>query len=293
MSAYVDPRFRPTLWPGTVLPIPALTPFGQVDVDGDWITWPIAPSTGQSPKQLPEDFYLRELMEVQPDDPAAAATLFRTYGLLFDLEGRELNTQNYDIDVRDEIDAIPRHNPEWEKWTSGVHRDLVRVHLETAQSAVETWLACQRENGLEELVEPWVTKETLADLQDQTSHAPSRFRTLDDVRELLIWTEVQELEDTLNAALSKYSVGIGDLSTRHPTVYSVAFLQLYNHLAEGASVRSCDNENCRRSFVRQRGRAEYGQHRTTGIKYCSRECARAQAQRALRRRRRAESNAGA
>ncbi|MFD9123567.1 hypothetical protein [Kitasatospora sp. NPDC059571] len=66
----------------------------------------------------------------------------------------------------------------------------------------------------------------------------------------------------------------------------MAFLQLYNHLAEGAAVRTCANHNCGRDFVRQRGRANYGQHRTTGVKYCSRECARAQAQRDLRRRRR-------
>lgn len=77
----------------------------------------------------------------------------------------------------------------------------------------------------------------------------------------------------------------GDLADRHLSVCSVAFLQLYNHLAEGASVRRCANQNCGRQFVRQRGRAEYGQHRTTGIKYCSRECARAQAQREPRRRR--------
>ncbi|MFD7645667.1 hypothetical protein ACFV4P_34045 [Kitasatospora sp. NPDC059795] len=69
----------------------------------------------------------------------------------------------------------------------------------------------------------------------------------------------------------------------------MAFLQLYNHLAEGSFVRRCGNANRGRNFVRQRGRAEYGQHRTSGVKYCSRECARAQAQRELRHRRRSES----
>jgi hypothetical protein len=41
---------------------------------------------------------------------------------------------------------------------------------------------------------------------------------------------------------------------------------------------------CGKTFVRQRGRAEFGQHRTSGILYC----ARAQPQRQLRRRRKAE-----
>jgi hypothetical protein len=68
----------------------------------------------------------------------------------------------------------------------------------------------------------------------------------------------------------------------------VSFLQLYNHLVEKAEFRQCANEPCGKTFVRQRGRAEFGQHRTSGILYCSRDCARAQAQRQLRRRRKAE-----
>jgi hypothetical protein len=89
----------------------------------------------------------------------------------------------------------------------------------------------------------------------------------------------------MQAALASFSVGLGELADRYPTIYSVSFLQMYNHLAENAEFRRCANETCRLSFVRQRGRAEFGQNRTTGVKYCSRECARAQAQRNLRRRR--------
>jgi hypothetical protein len=136
------------------------------------------------------------------------------------------------------------------------------------------------EGGLEELVRPHVTEETLADLRSQTQHREQPWpQSLDKLQEILIDAELTSLEEGLNRALGRFSIGIGDLSDRYPTVYSVAFLQLYNHLVEGAAVHQCANERCGRAFVRQRGRAEYGQHRTTGVKYCSRECARAQAQR--------------
>ncbi|MFC8538918.1 hypothetical protein ACFUJY_34045 [Streptomyces sp. NPDC057249] len=38
-----------------------------------------------------------------------------------------------------------------------MHGDLVAFHVREAQRAVETWLACRREGGLDELVEPEVT----------------------------------------------------------------------------------------------------------------------------------------
>jgi hypothetical protein len=73
-------------------------------------------------------------------------------------------------------------------------------------------------------------------------------------------------------------------------LYSTCCLELYNHIIEHATYLICSNETCSRAFVRQTGRAQHGQHRSRGLQYCSRECARAQAQRALRARRRAQTN---
>ena len=71
------------------------------------------------------------------------------------------------------------------------------------------------------------------------------------------------------------------------SLFSICALELFNHMCENAAYRRCANETCGRFFVRQKGRAVHGQHRTSGVKYCSAECARAQAQRAYRRRKRA------
>jgi hypothetical protein len=73
-------------------------------------------------------------------------------------------------------------------------------------------------------------------------------------------------------------------------LYAVCCLELFNHMVEAAQVRVCGNDSCRRPFVRQRGRAEHGQHRIRGVKYCSSHCARAQAQRVYRRRLKASSH---
>jgi hypothetical protein len=67
-------------------------------------------------------------------------------------------------------------------------------------------------------------------------------------------------------------------------LYAICCLELFNHVVENAQARVCANESCQRPFVRQRGRAEQGQHRRRGVKFCSNHCARAQAQREYRRR---------
>jgi hypothetical protein len=72
-------------------------------------------------------------------------------------------------------------------------------------------------------------------------------------------------------------------------LYPVCCLELFNHIIEMAEYRICANTQCHRLFVRQEGRASYGQHRTRGVLYCTRACARSQAQRAYRARQGHES----
>jgi hypothetical protein len=69
-------------------------------------------------------------------------------------------------------------------------------------------------------------------------------------------------------------------------LYTICALELFNHIVENAEYRICANDRCQRTFVRQIGRAEKGQHRSRGVLYCTPACARAAAQREYRRRQR-------
>jgi hypothetical protein len=62
-------------------------------------------------------------------------------------------------------------------------------------------------------------------------------------------------------------------------LHALCCLELFNHVATNTDFLRCANETCRRLFARD----ERGRRR--GMRYCTRTCARAQAQRDFRRRR--------
>jgi hypothetical protein len=101
---------------------------------------------------------------------------------------------------------------------------------------------------------------------------------------------------TMNAALKPFSVHVrypgADALLDAPSTYEVAVLQLAQLIAENRHVRPCANQRCTRLFTRQRGRAKYDKTgHSTGVLYCSAQCAKAQAERNRRARLRAEPGA--
>jgi hypothetical protein len=112
-------------------------------------------------------------------------------------------------------------------------------------------------------------------------------------------------EGTLSATLERFSptIYLQDESGRRTflgpsespapddlTVFELMVLEIFRHVVEDASYTRCENENCGALFVRQEGGAQHGQSHRTGVKYCSRLCAKATAQRAHRRRKTAAAS---
>lgn len=82
------------------------------------------------------------------------------------------------------------------------------------------------------------------------------------------------------------------LSRPRPNLYNACCLQLAQYVASEATVKRCANDRCRKPFTTQRGRSEYGQYRSSGVRYCSHLCAKAQSAREQRARRRQEREQG-
>lgn len=97
----------------------------------------------------------------------------------------------------------------------------------------------------------------------------------------------------LNAALSVFGMSVifdGDEDLLpEPTVYNMGALQIATDLLNSAVTKICANETCQQPFTKQRGRAAKGTLRSTGVLYCSADCAQAQGQREYRRRLKAKA----
>ena len=259
------PIFRPTLslWPGEARELPPVVVVPFVESAGR-----VELSSTARPNRvsLPDDFVIREVVEAED-----AVTFMREWGLL--------------TRAQDELRSLPETDRP--AAPASVGGDALRVpasislfvaehHLRVLRALARHYLA-NAEGDEAGIVQAWAA-------EGFTASADS-------------WTPWYWWTNHINAALRAFPMYVDFtlpddevhlLQTPTPTTYEVAALQLAQMATGGREVLRCANERCRRPFTRQRSsRRQYrGTEHATGLKYCSRECAKAQSERDRRARRR-------
>lgn len=269
-------RFRATPWPGGPLPVPQVTrAVLRLTADGDGVQY--LQTAGAV--ELPAELAVREVPRLAPDNQSALVAFMEQWGPLTAWPGNPgalLPRREQQEFVGLEVFDDPRNDIAPIK--------LVSAHVRALQAVIEHWDSYNNERDDAGVLRAW------------PSNGFNKPRSIGVAWDW--WT------DHLNAALAPFRLQViveSDDATgtlRHGwerppvTAYSALALQVFNDVSTGTAWRHCANEPCRNLFVRQRGRADHDQNRSTGVKYCTSNCAKAQVQRELRRRRALERQKG-
>lgn len=312
-------NFHITLWgPQDVQPVSWR--FWEIGIEDDHY----APDVAVDPPELieiPEEFYLRELNDLDINDDEAIKEFFGDFGvMLFGDFSHAHETRPY---LRPPFKSPGRASRYiWETpllgdyaalrlWEAGVVEDFLarfdeiyqgdpfpcelvdeqKVAIAWIRDLARLWIQF-REDGLEEPPDRWEsgpfgikkprTKE--ACIEALTSGITA---ALQPMTRYLFMTFGEAFTPDEMEAPPRAEPWKQPFAYPQPPVYSLIVYQLYEHMTENAEYRTCQNETCRRLFVRQvNGAGEKVRSRTEGLLYCSKRCAQVQAQRDYRKRKR-------
>jgi len=315
-------HFRITAWPGRDISLPERT-FGKdrfrLDATGSVLLWEGAKDAVGSSVAVGE-IYLR-LAEIDLADPEQILDFVNTYDKLNVFESRMRNPSFQLLTTNDEDEEmhvarqqmgriVIREQPDIfpsaaEAARSDIDSESVvafRIAASILRDGLRAWRLMRGEISFDET--GWESGE-FRRLHGDYQHEPRK-----ELQSLYEITAIDSLTSLFEYGLHPFHPGItidhrrsrGEGSIEVEVIasdarqmldlYPICCMELYKHIVELAEYSICRNETCGRTFVRQEGRSEFGQHRTRGVLYCSSSCARAQAQRAYRRRTKEASRSG-
>ncbi len=283
MQGTKNPTFRPTVWPAEPPAVPPVF-VGEplVAVEPGIYASPHADG-GSTPVELPPDFAIREVLDVDMALKSELVEFATRWGPPTGYGGELAFRNPFLSDV-----AAPHIEAIKEAKARLARDDLVSLAgidlgLRILRSLARHLLAHLEGEGDEAIIAAWQA--------DAAIHAQEN--PIDLNFAWFLW------DYYINRGLVAFTVHVRTDNPKYPTdllrrpalLYDACCLQLTHYLVGEASVIRCANERCRRPFTRQRGRAreDYGQHRSRGVRYCSHLCAKAQSERDRRRRRAQEA----
>lgn len=306
MSQFPVTPLRLEAWPGE-RPLPELVVFsvwGEFEFTGEAsIAKTRLEQEDQRAFPLSPEFYLRDLFTIDLDDLAGIERFISNLGFLF---GRYRESDPGASLVLDDGGLLGAAWASYGLQVSGIGKQLsdrrfrlfldrsakgehypfelieeTRLGLAWLRDLARLWKS-NRETGWEEVPEEW----------DSTRYGVRKPKDPSEMAGAFV--------SGLNAALKPihpfvrvpnplWAQRIADtIAVGGPPLYAVIASQLYNHVAENADYKRCQNETCQRLFVRQvdtEKRTYTAQYtsRPEATDYCSPSCRQAQKQRKWRR----------
>jgi hypothetical protein len=276
-------RFSTTQWPDRRLRVPSVLVTRITVIEGRGLAYSARDEDIHS-VELPDEFFLRELMDLDVRDFSAFIQFQKEYGRLESqrhIDG--IIPIEYEIGPSGTI-PIPApwlEQVQLQPWADYDHRTesyqqlgVVYEEALVLRDAVRVWLFLRDRMDFEELRESW------------ESDIVPRPKSPEDA--------VSHLSEVLNFGLMPFSpwvrfegipLGVGEgWEEPFEGLFGAVCIQLFNALLEVVPVSKCANENCKRFFQKQRGRAQspVDQRWTKGVEFCTAHCAQAHHARLLR-----------
>jgi len=237
-------------------------------------------------RTVPEELYLRELVDLDLEDSRAIAEFTLRYGRLgvYDWADLPVERRRWPAELRAVDALLKRHLRPGETLVDRrfSHVEEVAVHARVVRDATRLWTAYREGRDLSGVVADWESILAPPTVADDLRHEVQRHKVSPE--ESLARAVGDFFPLLFDAALRPYHVRVEARSQAAQAIpfgfpqgnlFSALCLQLRNHMAENAKYRRCRNTTCGRLFVNKRssrGAQPAAFKRRKGVEFCSDAC---------------------